>query len=280
MEERDTARPLARHEVSCSAHGGIACLLATAWAVHVKTFLLLSALVLGIAPGYSGAQQTGHAACPDCHRTTGDLAAVPLIDTEERLCGHCHPAALVAAHPSGFPAQRPLPADYPLDRGGIFTCSTCHDVHGGRLRGTRRHQALCAACHTEEFFAAMADAGLSLQHSAHLVTGKDAAAGAEADGYTRHCLGCHADKMMLDAAMRPWGVMGGAARTFSHPVGVPYPVGATAGRYHPATGLRQAVVLPEGRVSCISCHQGYGRVHGALVVPNQASALCLECHDL
>ena len=39
-------------------------------------------------------------------------------------------------------------------------------------------------------------------------------------------------------------------------------------------------VLPDGKISCISCHQGYDEQHGALVLDNRADGLCFSCHDL
>jgi predicted CXXCH cytochrome family protein len=45
----------------------------------------------------------------------------------------------------------------------------------------------------------------------------------------------------------------------------------------PAAGLPQEMEMPDGRVSCLSCHRGYSRQHGALAV--ELDRLCVTCHD-
>jgi len=50
------------------------------------------------------------------------------------------------------------------------------------------------------------------------------------------------------------------------------------GGYRPRTQLNDGMLLPEGRVGCVSCHRGYDRQHGELVVAREQ--LCYECHDL
>jgi len=64
-----------------------------------------------------------------------------------------------------------------------------------------------------------------------------------------------------------------------HPIGIPYP--ADPKEYRPATFVqKQGVVLPEGRIECISCHDPHNEkgVDDLLVMSNRRSALCLTCH--
>jgi len=65
-----------------------------------------------------------------------------------------------------------------------------------------------------------------------------------------------------------------------HPVGIAYP--QFDHEYHPKVQVEAGgqVVLPQGRVECLSCHDAhnqYGAEH-FLVMDNKRSALCLTCH--
>ncbi len=66
----------------------------------------------------------------------------------------------------------------------------------------------------------------------------------------------------------------------NHPIGVEYP--RFDRRYNPKTQVESDgyVVLPGGRVECISCHDVHGQygVNKLLVKSNDRSALCLTCH--
>ena len=224
--------------------------------------------------------------CADCHlygNATTNETAYQLIRDQEALCGGCHPDALTVAHPSGITVQRPLPDDYPLDWKGDLTCSSCHRIHdhqAGHLRGEKRFRAFCHSCHEADFFERMADGGLSLQHGGHLAA-KTIELPVEIDPYSLHCLGCHSDNMQVSrSAQQEQGVLRHAGSALSHPIGVLYAGTAGNTRYHPQSRLAEVILLPEGRVSCVSCHEGYSEQHGALVMSNRGSALCLECHNL
>lgn len=49
---------------------------------------------------------------------------------------------------------------------------------------------------------------------------------------------------------------------------------------HPRRIVERTLLLPDGKVSCVSCHQGYRKEHGKLVVTKEKSALCFECRNL
>ena len=69
----------------------------------------------------------------------------------------------------------------------------------------------------------------------------------------------------------------------NHPVGVRYeqrPVRGAAVRLRPASSLPATARLPNGRISCTSCHNLYARDDHKLTVPNEGSALCFTCHDM
>lgn len=202
-----------------------------------------------------------------------------LFASQEQLCGKCHQDALQSSHPSGFtpPPGQKIPADYPLDWKGDLTCSTCHEVHSdqpGRLRGTAHGRDFCLACHQQVFFDNMPEGGASIVQSGHL-----GAIGARnwknLDQYSIQCLECHGDKgeVSVDAnqIMRHGSV--------NHPIGRSYAAAERYGGYKPAAMLPKNIRLPNGMVSCVSCHEPYSKTHGKAVMANTGSALCFGCHD-
>ena len=66
-----------------------------------------------------------------------------------------------------------------------------------------------------------------------------------------------------------------------HPVGIAYP--QLDKQYQPAATVvaQGTVVLPSGRVECVSCHDPHNGAGEAkmLVTSNARSALCLTCHN-
>jgi len=205
-----------------------------------------------------------------------------LTASQEVLCSKCHPAATKVSHPSGFqPKTKPGDA-YPLDWKGDLTCSTCHDVHSkrpGLMRGAKSGKDLCFACHDGEFFRKMRDGGASLMVG-HLSKGIDG--NPTLDNYSRQCMECHGrsgDPRLATLVDRN-GVARHASRSVNHPVGVNYQKATSFGGYRPRNIVERKLLLPNGLVSCVSCHQGYMKEHGKLVVTRAESKLCYECHDL
>jgi len=134
-------------------------------------------------------------------------------------------------------------------------------------------------------------------------TGKyDAASGVRwnfAGSMSKTCLGCHdgsvavagatyiarasVNWMMWDMTAPNNGAVGGGIGVASdglkgsHPVGITYAGVLPAGEFKAApTG---SVVLENGKVQCVSCHNAHARTAtDMLVEANTNSALCLECH--
>jgi predicted CXXCH cytochrome family protein len=224
-------------------------------------------------------------ACQTCHLSTEVTTdnASQLIASQERLCGACHASAMQLSHPTGFKPDRVLPERYPVDWKGDITCSTCHDIHRGDkglLRGAKIGRAFCLDCHTESFFTAMTDQGHSIQRLGHLSTSTNPLS-LNLDAYSRQCMGCHNENqggssLKLDSS----GVVRHGTGSANHPIGMRYDRAVATGLYRKPSRLNPAILLPEGKVSCVSCHVGYSKEHGALVRSNARSGLCLECHDI
>lgn len=187
------------------------------------------------------------------------------------------------SHPTGFTPNSKLPAGFPLDWKNDMTCSTCHDVHGskpGLLRGDKHGKDLCLACHNAEFFNGMKDSGISLQQSGHAVADmSQMEKSTDIDALSLQCMGCH-NKEADGGAMVVSGIVRHSSGGANHPIGVAYPSFSKNREFRPKGMLPKEIWLPNGKVSCVSCHQPYKKVHGQLVMSNDRSSLCTQCHDL
>ena len=260
------------------------------YAFRLAAAALLAMLALGsvLHASLTGTAQTHlqKEDCAGCHlggRNVTAQQAGMLVGSQEALCGKCHPAAIRVSHPSGFTPKTKPEDTYPLDWKGDLTCSTCHDVHGSSpnlMRGSKAGKDFCFACHDNSFFRKMRDGGASLMVG-HLARGIDAGAPL-LDVYSRQCMECHgrsADPRISTSVDRN-GIARHAGSRVNHPVGVDYQKAATFGGYRSRRAVEKNLVLPDGMISCVSCHHGYRKDHGKLVLPMTQSRLCYECHDI
>ena len=247
--------------------------------------ILCMAGLLPAAAGGRSAHPSG-TECGACHlggSNVNQAQASKLVASQELLCLRCHQRALEVSHPSGFAPGRKLPAEYPLDWKGDLTCSTCHLTHGwepGLLRGKKRAKEFCLACHEQVFFSRMKDAGTSLVISGHLDIGRGRGT-ADIDSHSLHCLGCHAGSHLGGGAVSIGrnGILRHSSGSAPHPIGRSYRDASRKGGYHPEHLLAQKkIMLSDGKISCVSCHEAYKKDHGRLVASLDRSALCLSCH--
>lgn len=253
------------------------------WVVGVA---LLLAVVSALFAALGGKPHLEGVPCNSCHlagqNVTPDQAS-KLVAAQEALCGRCHPDSVRVSHPSGFMPKVALPVEYPADWKGDLTCSTCHEVHGkvhGLLRGAKRGREMCLSCHNAAFFLGMKDGGMSIEQSGHLNT--SAVLGSlELDAPSLQCLGCHSNRGDAQAvSMGRNGVMRHSSGSANHPIGKRYRDSVRSGSFHPESRLSKKILLPDGKLSCVSCHQAYKKEHGKLVMSNRGSALCFECHNI
>ncbi|MHC4609544.1 MAG: cytochrome c3 family protein, partial [Planctomycetota bacterium] len=69
----------------------------------------------------------------------------------------------------------------------------------------------------------------------------------------------------------------------NHPIGVSYADRVrqtSASALRPVALLPQEVRLPDGKVSCVSCHSLYAGRPNLLTVPIEKSQLCFACHQM
>lgn len=225
--------------------------------------------------------------CRNCHLASGPVTkenAGKLIASQERLCETCHKGVLAVSHPSGFSPSRNLPGAFPLDWKGDLTCSSCHKVHERMekmLRGGKRGKGLCLSCHKPSFFKQMPDHGSSIITKGHVREAPEDIL-LPVDSYSLDCMACHDDQansvpVFLDRS----GIVRHGSGAANHPVGVEYRKAAEYGGYRDINSLDPKIFLPQGKVSCLSCHKGYSEKHGELVFAGRGGmSLCMECHDL
>ena len=222
--------------------------------------------------------------CSSCHLVKGTINqhnAKMLVSSQEVLCKSCHKNAITASHPSGFKPSKAPPEHFPLDWKGDLTCSTCHTIHSGERGLPRVEQsgkALCLLCHDKSFFAKMKDSGVSIMVSGHLDT-RTSLEG-DIDNFSIQCMACHeslADNLNVRMSAN---LMRHSSERVNHPIGMKYNTSMRYGGYRAVNMLPAKVSLPDGKISCISCHQGYSDPHGDLVVDNVGEKLCYSCHDM
>ncbi len=217
------------------------------------------------------------------------------------LANPIHQGPGVSNHPVGVVPSEAVrvPPDWPLAEDGSITCLTCHNAAPGspdtprptlRDYDTRElgSAEFCANCHAHDGLRNTATMHWLAAGVAHVTNElpRSRPTGGLFDGRTRQCLSCH-DGLSAPESLNdtPWnrgsGPMGDQQR--NHPIGVSYTGRTPAGS---SVALRAAsllpghVQLPEGKVSCVSCHDLYAKGKHLLTVPIEGSQLCLTCHDL
>lgn len=251
----------------------------------LSVVLLMGTMLLGISRLEPG-DPLASVECNNCHiATDGGTAqsAQLLLLSQELLCNRCHKDAVTASHPSGITPSMAVPSKFPLDWKGDLTCSSCHHIHQGghgRLRSRSRGKPFCIACHPQNFFTLMAkNQPEALPLTSHTVSSRPFAVEG-LDPYSVECMGCH-DERVTAPNLRVTltdGLIRHQSGT-NHPVGVDYQQVASHARqdYRAIQRVPPEVTLPDGKISCISCHRAYSQKHGAIVAVKN---LCSSCHTL
>jgi predicted CXXCH cytochrome family protein len=102
---------------------------------------------------------------------------------------------------------------------------------------------------------------------------------------SRSCISCHDGTTGSGVSYvlpREPGAPRLSAMHGSHPIEVDYAV-AQARRPRamvPAAMLPESLVLPEGKVGCVTCHDGASSERHYTAISMSKSKLCSSCHDL
>jgi predicted CXXCH cytochrome family protein len=213
-------------------------------------------------------------------------------------CAACHTVDPLFSHPTAMTPSFKTPAAFPLDDGKV-TCTTCHldtlaDHARERAKKTRMLRsaeisgsAWCTQCHTSFETSRKAEHPVAVRR-AHTpgafkpsaLTGNATEIAAGYAETSRSCLGCHDGSVSLDGF--PRRNAGGVA---NHPVDVAYK-NSTAGtalvarerNMAPKAALDSRIHLVNNQVSCTSCHSLYSAEPKLLVMKNDNSVLCTNCH--
>ena len=204
-----------------------------------------------------------------------------------------HPVQVVPS------AQVSIPKGWPVDFRGAITRRTCHKTLPSRdgtgdpqLRGTDEEEDLggrnfCANCHSDRSGRGLGNMHWTVPGVAHVRSMDDGRrAVGSLDGYSRQCLGCHDGVSASDYGFTTAENMRTAKAVDlrrTHPVGIPYKRMGRQNRdarLRPASLLPREVRLPDGRVSCVSCHNLYAKNRFRLAVPVENSHLCFTRHEM
>ena len=242
----------------------------------VGVLLICGGAIKGVISALEPGDPLKDQPCQGCH-IAADGGADPfesqmLLMGQEQLCLSCHPDALKASHPSGVrpPPDMQVPEIFPIDWKGDLTCSSCHYIHKGghgRMRSDLRGKEYCLACHEDSFFLSMVDGGESIMLAGHLKEiDSDPLLGI--DPFSIQCIECHdnsGEARNLQVAFAD-GLVRHNSGT-NHPIGVKYADSAMSrpGDYKQMAMVPKEVMLPDGMVGCVSCHEGYTKLHGKLI---------------
>ena len=208
-------------------------------------------------------------------------------------CAVCHRISAVLSHPVDVVPSMVVPAHLPLANGRI-TCVTCHGTDDtGQAEVPRPitgESAFCGQCH-DPLGSSRADLHANAGSRAHLSWSdgmkRDRIGGSLAtwgpDPESRSCLTCHDGSLasgagLLQSSAFSRGQM--AARLLAnHPIGGEQRPRGRGDSLLPPERLDPRVRLFDGRIGCGSCHSLYADHESLLVMSNQDSRLCLNCHD-
>lgn len=230
--------------------------------------------------------------CLLCHATIPAKDAqeqnLSFVDDVDKLCAKCHEIDKQKSHPIKVKPNKDIPLTVHLDKDGLVTCTTCHDVHkedktedrselSGLLWGHVKGRTFCALCHNREALDSTWQHQTAIPY-AHSYGGKFAQ-GSDAtllDKFSTECLSCHDGTIskfpQVEVKQGVWQHGIG----MSHPVGVEYPrsVDFTAPELLP-----KEIRIFDGKIGCLSCHEIYNdQSNMMLTMDNRKSSLCLACH--
>ncbi len=221
-------------------------------------------------------------------------------DLRRQLCGpgscqSCHHIEPAFSRPVGVVPSMQTPPHLVLVN-GTMTCTTCHGLHRRRGRDAGPADApdpaldpgLCLECHTpvrggmDELHAATLGRAHLLGPGASRASSRGTSWPASPDPESRSCLECHDGALARIPGIRtgPAGPVSAARFLVGrHPIGVEQRPRGAGDHLVPAHILDPRIRLFDGRVGCGSCHNPYGDNEALLVMSNEASALCLSCHN-
>jgi predicted CXXCH cytochrome family protein len=265
-------------------------------AVLLGPLMLAAAVLLALlltSPSRAGSVQTVAMLSPSAMRSSDRHLTA-------QDCAACHVVDQTFSHPTGMAASFKVPAAFPLDDGKV-TCTTCHlDTFADHTRELARKNrmlrapeitgtAWCAQCHSSFETSRLSEHPIAVRRAhtpgafkPNALTGNATNVAAAYAETSRSCLGCHDGTVSVDGFPRR-----GAGGVANHPVDIAYR-NSTAGtalvarerNMNPRSELDSRIHLVNDQVSCTSCHSLYSPQAKLLVMRNDNSALCINCHAM
>lgn len=249
----------------------------------ISYFCVLTAVSNLKVHDFQGQCAMCHVSIPDKNSAVQGLIFVDEIDI---LCSKCHTINKQKSHPIKIRPNRNIPLQAHLDKNGLITCTTCHDIHkedktlnkfelSGLLWGHVKARAFCALCHNKEALDATwrHQTAIPYAHSSgKLIQNSN---GAVLDKFSTECLSCHDGTISkfprVEVKQGVWQHEIGE----SHPIGIEYP---RSPDFRNPESLPKEIQLFGGKVGCLSCHEIYGKENRMMVMNNDRSRLCFACH--
>ena len=256
----------------------------------MKAFLILAFMfIIFIIIGHAAIQSIhsfSENECTNCHI---DYKNNPksLKSPVTLLCKKCHAdITSMSSHPSDiYPVLAKIPPDLPL-HSGMITCNTCHNIHRERfltsgkktffLRSAKIGRAFCISCHiimseghVETLVVAHPSKKYKVMDKSRLI-----------DPASMECIGCH-DGIQGRTVEHRLGPGIWSHESSSHPISVGYNASRMKGKkLKPISMVDKRIRFFDGKIGCGTCHDLYSKIPKKLVMSNDGSKLCYECHDI
>ncbi|MEK6704033.1 MAG: cytochrome c3 family protein [Planctomycetota bacterium] len=245
--------------------------------------------ILGLA--WVGAQASDRPArLSDLEFRPMGALATPGALVDDSSCIKCHQFEAAVSHPVDVMATARKPGSLPL-RNGMVVCSTCHDAsaqHGVThdrvgVRWGKAATDACTQCHQNNAPGTRLSHAIAVgrAHPAREIPATTLGASPRLDSESTACMSCHDGAVASEAG---WHA---AARAISggptdHPIGVPLRASSRKSKSDFKLAdpgrLDRRIKLVQGNLSCGTCHSAYSSERAQLVMNNQGSELCLNCH--
>lgn len=252
----------------------------------MRTTLFMAFLLIETVAHADFVQHQFEGSCDVCHlvvpESPDDDPALAM--DVNAACQTCHEMPTMGHPIDATPMLAAIPDDFPLE-GGRLLCATCHTPCGEfaegnpyMLRGDLRKERFCSNCHRNSPIP-MEKKHYGISGVAHPRT-TEPVMGSQSlvDDITLICMSCHTDGGIGPAANI---IVGEDLRvSHSHSVGTNYEESSRWDReLRSYASVSEVVVLREGKVGCLSCHNIYSKKPPLLAMNNSGSRLCMTCHD-
>jgi predicted CXXCH cytochrome family protein len=251
-------------------------------AIRNCSFLIL--LMLGFSAPQAMAQSSHDFAgqCGLCHTSDPSAGgALSFVGDVGSVCLQCHQLSGGASHPTNLLPEIALPSGFWLDDAGRLNCATCHNPHPAGppypralLRDDSAGSDFCKRCHQSTVAGKSHQGAVLLAHPQ--LASREGSDEGTLDDASVLCINCH------DGTNGPHAnfcLLRHKGECAGHYLGLNYRMAADRKEdLRREDALPPEIVLYEGKVGCLSCHDIYAKGANLLVMSNSRSALCTTCH--